>query len=139
MTETPKPGPAAPAGKLAEEEKPKLAAAARTAPVTPEPVKPPAPPPVAAPAPPTTEPPSTRTLFWRLMNQDRPDKKTDTRETFIKGLQKLLVAGTMGALFTALVRSIPVSVGQISKDYDVNYTSISPCAISTFSGSWRIS
>ena len=63
-----------------------------------------------------------RGLFWSLMDQDRPERNPTNRETFLKAVQKLWVAGTMGALFTAIVRNLPVTLAQHSEPYNWNYT-----------------
>jgi hypothetical protein len=56
------------------------------------------------------------------MGQDPPPKSDKKRKAFAKGFQKLWVAGTMGAFFTALVRNLPVHLKQFAWPCDWNYT-----------------
>lgn len=65
---------------------------------------------------------SSRNLFWQLMGGDRPPKSDKKRTDFAKGFQKLWVAGTMGAFFTAFVRNLPVHLQQFAWPCDWNYT-----------------
>jgi hypothetical protein len=65
---------------------------------------------------------STRNWFWKCMGEDRPPKSDKKRTAFVKGFQKLWVAGTMGAFFTALVRNLPVHLKQRAWPCDWNYT-----------------
>jgi hypothetical protein len=82
----------------------------------------PAPPQAVAPqlsAPPTN---SNRNWFWKCIGAYRPPKNDKKRTAFAKGFQKLWVAGTMGAFFTALVRNLPVHLKQRAWPCDWNYT-----------------
>lgn len=56
------------------------------------------------------------------MGQDRPPNNGKKRTVFAKGFQKLWVAGTMGAFFTALARNLPVHLKQFAWPCDWNYT-----------------
>jgi hypothetical protein len=91
----------------------------------------PAPPPTVVPQPSVSSAPlkaepsggnSSRNWFWKLMGQDRPRKNDKKRTAFAKGFQKLWVAGTMGAFFTALARNLPVHLKQFAWPCDWNYT-----------------
>lgn len=78
--------------------------------------------PKAAAAPPGGAVKPPRGLFWSLMDQDRPERNETNRENFRKTVQKLGVAGTMGALFTAIIRNLPVTLAQHVQPYNWNYT-----------------
>jgi hypothetical protein len=91
----------------------------------------PAPPPTVVPQPSVSSAPlkaepsggnSSWKWFWTLMGQDRPPNNDKKRTVFAKGFQKLWVAGTMGAFFTALARNLPVHLKQFAWPCDWNYT-----------------
>lgn len=46
-------------------------------------------------------------LLWKLLGRKSPKRKPDRRAEFLKAIQKMWLAGALGALFFSIARNLP--------------------------------
>jgi hypothetical protein len=53
--------------------------------------------------------------FWKILGRNKPSANQAQRAFYTKAFQRLWVAGTMGAYFTALAHSLPETITRLSQ------------------------
>jgi hypothetical protein len=61
-------------------------------------------------------------LFWKAIGATKPKENTPKRKTYKREFQRLWIAGTLGAFFTALARNLPVDLKEVSWPFQTDHT-----------------